>query len=265
MHPILSIAGSDPSGGAGLQADLKTFHQHGLYGMAVATLLTVQNTQRVSQVFLLDPVLVRAQLDAIMEDITPLAIKIGALGDAEIMKQVAMGLRSYPGAIVLDPVMISKHGAALLAEDAIETLRVHLFPLVTLLTPNIVEAEILAGMRIDSRTDSLIAANRLRKQGIRNVLIKGGHLPDSPCDVLVGESGDSFLEGDRIVSSNLHGTGCTLSSAIASQLVLGESMQSACEKSKRWIEQAIRLAPQLGKGVGPLNHCAPVVLFRNEP
>ncbi len=259
MPPIaLTIAGSDPSGGAGIQADLKTFHQFGVYGEAVITLLTVQNSVRVSRVEVLAPDFVLQQLAAVLEDIPPGAAKTGALGSAEMVEALAGVASGFGFPLVVDPVMISKHGHALLSDDAVRTLREQLMPLAALVTPNVPEAEALSGVAIRSRDDMRRAAARLHEMGARAVLIKGGHREGDATDVLSDSAGIREFPAPRIDTRHTHGTGCTYSAAITAGLALGLGLGDAVAKAKRFIHEAIRTAPQLGRGSGPVNHHADV-------
>ena len=249
----LTIAGSDPSGGAGIQADLKTFHQFGVYGEAALTLLTVQNTQAVSLVHALDPALVIAQIQAVITDIAPAAAKTGALGTTEIIEAVAALAESFQFPLVVDPVMVSKHGARLLAADAETALRLKLLPRAFLVTPNLHEAEALTGLSIRAKEDMQAAAQRLFDFGCPNVLIKGGHLPGQPIDLLYSKGSAHFFEGTRIETRHTHGTGCAYSAAITAGLALGRSLHDAVAQAKDFIQHAIETAPGLGSGNGPLN------------
>jgi len=257
MRPIaLTIAGSDPSGGAGIQADLKTFHQFGVYGEAAITLITVQNTARVSRIEVLAPDLVEAQIEAVLEDIPPQAAKTGALGSAGVVEAVARAAGRFAFPLVVDPVMISKHGQPLLPEDAVGSFRRFLLPRAALVTPNIPEA--IALTRIDIRTgrDVCRAAEEIHDMGARAVLIKGGHLEGDAVDVLFEEGMFRDYEGERIDTRHTHGTGCTFSAAITASLALGMSLGDAIAKAKRFIQQAIATNPGLGRGCGPVNHWA---------
>lgn len=253
----LSIAGSDPSGGAGIQADLKTFHQFGVYGEAVISLVTVQNTQRVSRVEILPPDLVAQQIEAVVDDIPPAAAKTGALGNAAVIEAIAELAKSFSFPLVVDPVMISKHGAPLLAASAVEALKTKLLPHAYLVTPNIPEAEALAGIRIESTDDMAQAAERIRAYGCRAVLVKGGHRAGNAIDVLCAEGLRRDFSRPRTASRNTHGTGCTLSAAITSLLALDYVLEPAVEHAKNYISAAIEHAPCLGRGCGPLNHHVP--------
>jgi hydroxymethylpyrimidine/phosphomethylpyrimidine kinase len=250
----LTIAGSDPSGGAGIQADLKTFHRFGVYGAAAITLLTVQNTQRVSRVEMLPPALVLAQIDAVLEDIPPQAAKTGALGNAGIIAAVA---RPYPFPLVVDPVMISKHGAPLIDPEARAALKELLLPRAFLVTPNLPEAAALAGFPVEDAAAMRRAAEAIRACGARNVLVKGGHLAGAALDLLLEEGGEcTELAVPRIRTPHTHGTGCTYSAAIAAGLAQALPLAEAVRRAKRFVTEAIRTNPGLGRGSGPVNHFA---------
>ena len=254
----LTIAGSDPSGGAGIQADLKTFHQFGVYGQAAITLLTVQNTQSVSRVELMATDLVQQQIAAVLSDFAPAAAKTGALGSAELIRAVAALARQFPFPLVVDPVMVSKHGARLMETEAGIALRELLLPCAFLLTPNIPEAEALTGMRIRDEGEMVDAARRLRGLGCRAVLVKGGHAQGEPVDILsCGDQVERF-SGTRIATQHTHGTGCTYSAAITAGLAQGLPLQLAVARAKAFMQAAIKTAPGLGHGHGPVNHFAPV-------
>lgn len=250
----LTIAGSDPSGGAGLQADLKVFHQFGVYGAAVATLITVQNSVRVSRVEMLDAGLVGEQLDAVLEDMPPQAIKTGALGTAAIVEAIAG--RVLPCPLVIDPVTISKHGAALMDADARAALRRLLLPRAALVTPNLDEAAELAGMAVRDIKDMREAARRIADLGARGVLVKGGHLEGDAVDVLF--AGGEFTEFrlPRVETRHTHGTGCVYSAAITAGLARGISLIEAVRVGKDFVHRAILSAPGLGGGAGPLDFWA---------
>ncbi|MFN7939306.1 MAG: bifunctional hydroxymethylpyrimidine kinase/phosphomethylpyrimidine kinase [Bryobacteraceae bacterium] len=258
MKPVaLTIAGSDPSGGAGIQADLKTFHQFGVYGEAVITLLTVQNTLTVDAVQILDPAFVLRQLEAVVADIPPQAVKTGALGDAPTIEAIAAAAARFSFPLIVDPVMISKHGAPLIAEEARQVLSTTLIPRAFLITPNLHEASTLAGFPVDSPQSMRQAALYIRNLGARSVLIKGGHLQGVALDLLLTEDG-TFHEfpGERFDTPHTHGTGCTYSAAITACLAHGLSLPDAVALAKRFISQAIRTNPGLGHGSGPVNHHA---------
>jgi hydroxymethylpyrimidine/phosphomethylpyrimidine kinase len=257
VKPVaLTIAGSDPSGGAGLQADLKTFHQFGVYGEAVATLLTVQNTRRVSRVEILDPGLVIGQLAAVLEDIPPQAAKTGALGNARVIEAVAEASARFLFPLVVDPVMISKHGAPLMEEAARAALLERLLPRAALVTPNLHEAAALTGLAVDSEEAMKRAARRLHEATGAAVLVKGGHLTGAAVDVLFDGQALHSFPGDRIDTPHTHGTGCTYSAAITACLALGLPLAGAVARAKRFITEAIRTNPGLGGGCGPVNHHA---------
>jgi len=259
VHVALTIAGSDPSGGAGIQADLKTFHQHGVYGAAAITLLTVQNTRGVTEVEVLRPELVRDQVRAVIEDIPPGAAKTGALGSAAVVRAVAELARDFDFPLVVDPVMISKHGAALLDDEAAEALAKELLPRALLVTPNAPEAEVLSGVHVHDAESAEAAARAIAALGPRAVLIKGGHLegPDA-IDFLYIDGHVHELSAPRIATPHTHGTGCTYSAAIAARLACGEPLLEAVSEAKGWLTETLLDPPRLGRGVGPVNHFAPV-------
>ncbi|MGI8742469.1 MAG: bifunctional hydroxymethylpyrimidine kinase/phosphomethylpyrimidine kinase [Bryobacteraceae bacterium] len=248
----LTIAGSDPSGGAGIQADLKTFHQFGVYGQAVITLITVQNTLGVLRVECLPAELVEAQIRAVMEDIRPVAVKTGALGHTGIIEAVAR----LDFDLVVDPVMISKHGVWLLNEEARSALRDQLIPRSYLLTPNLHEASALTGKPVETTFDMREAARRLVDMGAKSALIKGGHLSGAPTDILLHRGEWYEFPGQRIATQHTHGTGCTYSAAITACLAKGYELPEAVQTSKAFIQEAIRTNPGLGHGTGPVNHHA---------
>ncbi len=259
MPPVaLTIAGSDPSGGAGLQADLKTFHRFGVYGEAVVTLLTVQNSMRVSRVEVMPPDLVLEQLQAVLEDIPPAAAKTGALGSAAVVRAVARAAATFAFPLVVDPVMISKHGAPLVSEDAIRAIREELVPVAALITPNLPEAEALVGTTIRSDEDMRRAACAMHSLGARAVLIKGGHREGEAADMLFDGSQWREFSGPRIATRHTHGTGCTYSAAITAGLARGFALPEAVGRARRFIQEAIRTHPGLGRGCGPVNHHAEV-------
>ncbi|MBU9164692.1 bifunctional hydroxymethylpyrimidine kinase/phosphomethylpyrimidine kinase [Burkholderia multivorans] len=262
-HPIpnvLTIAGSDSGGGAGIQADLKTFSALGAYGTSAITALTAQNTRGVTGVHAPDPAFVTAQLDAVFGDIRIDAVKIGMLANAPIVHAVADALRRYaPRFVVLDTVMISKSAHALLAPDAVDALRDALLPLATVVTPNLPEAAALLGDAPATTEDDMVRQGRaLLQTGARAVLMKGGHLPDAAAspDWLVAQAGAVRLDGARVPVSNTHGTGCTLSSAIAALLPQQPDLESAVREAKAYLTGAIAASGQLdvGHGVGPVHH-----------
>ncbi len=255
---VLSIAGSDPSGGAGIQADLKTFSALGTYGMAVISGLTAQNTQGVHAIEMPSTNFIDKQLDAILSDVRVDAVKIGMLGAADVVETVAKRLHdNYSGPVVVDPVMVAKSGDALLQEDAVEALRERLLPLATIITPNLPEATALTGTPIHGADDMPRAAKELMKLGCEAVLLKGGHLKgDQSPDFLLTSTAEKWLHSQRFTTRHTHGTGCTLSSAIAAHLGQGLSIIDAVTASKKYIARAIQYAEQLsvGNGIGPVHH-----------
>jgi hydroxymethylpyrimidine/phosphomethylpyrimidine kinase len=254
----LTIAGSDPSGGAGIQADLKTFHQFGVYGAAVITLVTVQNSVRFSRVEPLPPDLVREQIAAVLEDIPPAAAKTGALGSAEVVEAVAEMASTFGFPLVVDPVMVGKHGRRLLSVEAARALRERLLPHAALATPNIPEAEELSGISIRDLAGMRQAALMIHKLGARAVLIKGGHSAGDPVDLLFDGTEWHEYPAPRIDTPHTHGTGCTFSAAIVASLAQGRPLAEAVAIAKRFIHAAIRSNPGLGAGCGPVNHhCYP--------
>lgn len=257
---VLSIAGSDPSGGAGIQADIKAISANGAYAMAAITALTAQNTQGVSDFHLVPPDFVQAQIKAVFEDIRVDAVKIGMIANADIAAAVAEVLRDCTAPIVLDPVMIAKGGAPLLQPDAVSVLRAQLLPLARLLTPNLPEAAHLLGASIAAdRTAMQEQGRALIAKGPAAVLMKGGHLeaPESP-DCLVTRDGVTWFEGQRTKTRNTHGTGCTLSAALAAQLAQGLDLRDAVTAAKAYVASALAHADDLtvGTGHGPTHHFA---------
>jgi hydroxymethylpyrimidine/phosphomethylpyrimidine kinase len=249
----LSIAGSDSGGGAGIQADLKTFAAHGVYGTSVVTLVTAQNTLRVSHTRVLEPELVVAQLARVLEDFPVRAAKTGALGDAAVVRALAQALKGHPFPLVIDPVMVAKSGDPLLESEAVTALREELLPLAALVTPNAREAERLFGLE----PGQLKTAGDLQRLAERSfdvpVLLKGGHLEEpTVTDYLVVEGQVEALSYERIESRHLHGTGCTLSAAITAQLALGKPLPEAVRAARGYLQAAIERAPGLGSGHGPL-------------
>lgn len=263
MRVALTIAGSDPSGGAGIQADLKTFCRFEVFGTSALTLVTAQNTVGVTAVHTLPPALVTAQIEAVLQDLPPHALKTGALGAAPVVEAVAAALKSLPADVplVIDPVMISKHGHALIDADAVAALCAHLLPRAALLTPNVHEAARLLGRPVASAADLPAAAEALTALGPRAVILKGGALRDDP-DTATDHLYDATtglhlpLSAPRLSSRSTHGTGCTFSAAITALLALGHSLPDAASTAKAYIQRALSDAPSLGHGVGPLNHFA---------
>ncbi len=257
---VLTIAGSDSGGGAGIQADLKTFAANGCYGMSVITALTAQNTKGVTGIHAVPVGFVAQQLDAVLPDIGADAVKIGMLFSPELIETVARKLREYGvSRIVLDPVMVAQSGDKLLQDDAVEALKTHLVPLAEVLTPNIPEASVLLGRKISRLGEMPGAATELARLGCRNVLVKGGHLEgedSDDCLYLGPEKRLVRLPGARVETRNNHGTGCTLSSAIAANLARGDDVEAAVRHAKEYITEAIRAgaAYRIGHGHGPVHH-----------
>jgi hydroxymethylpyrimidine/phosphomethylpyrimidine kinase len=253
LPTALTIAGSDPSGGAGLQADLKTFHRFGVYGEAVVTLITVQNTVACERVEILAPDLILAQIRAVLNDIPPRAAKTGALGNAAVMEAIAEAAKDFTFPLVMDPVMLSKHGARLSDTSSFEALIRRAY----LLMPNLHEAAELVGFAVDNRDSMRRAAEVLIGMGARNVLIKGGHLDGDALDLLCMEGGDvQEFSAARIDTKHTHGTGCTYSAAITAELAKGTGLVQAVFLAKAFVTEAIRSNPGLGRGSGPVNHFA---------
>lgn len=260
IHNVLTIAGSDSGGGAGIQADIKTFSALGVYGLSVVTAVTAQNTQGVLAVETISSEVVEKQLKAVFDDINIGAVKIGMLSQTALIKVVAQQLRHYkPKWLVLDPVMIATSGDRLLDDEAIEILKTTLLPLATIITPNLHEAAaLLVGKAIQTESDMLNAAQQLSDQYGCSVLLKGGHVEDlnESNDLLYSVGNFEWLKGTRIATQNTHGTGCTLSAAIAAHLAKGELLVNAVKQAKQYIQQAIEHADELnvGKGKGPVKH-----------
>jgi len=256
MKTALTIAGSDSGGGAGIQADLKTFSALGVYGMSVLTSVTAQNTLGVQGIHDLPPDFVGLQIDSVMQDIGADAVKIGMLSNIQIIKIVSKKIKEYKVKnLVIDPVMVAKGGDRLLKEDAVEALKQDLILLAMIVTPNLIEAEVLSGLKIQNIEDMKEAARKIHKLGAKNVLIKGGHLLSAKAiDFLY--NGESFKEfkAERIDTKNTHGTGCTLSSAITAELAKGKKIEEAVDIAKKYITLAIKHSLDLGHGRGPLNH-----------
>lgn len=252
----LTIAGSDSGGGAGIQADLKTFAAFGVYGTSVLTAVTAQNTLGVTAVQEIDLDVIAAQIDAVMSDIGADAVKTGMLSSAGIIETVADGIARYDVRnLVVDPVMVAASGDRLLREDAVETLASRLLPLALVVTPNIPEAEALAGISITAPEDMRDAARAIAGMGARNVIVKGGHLEgDESVDLLFDGTEFAEFSARRIYTQNTHGTGCTFSSAIASGLAAGKSVRDAVADAKCYVTEAIRTSFSVGSGHGPLNH-----------
>lgn len=255
----LTIAGSDPSGGAGIQADLGAFHRFGVYGLAAITLLTVQNTRRVTRVETVPADLVFDQIREVVDDIPPAAAKTGALGSVEIVEGLSELAAGFSFPLVVDPVLVSTHGTRLLARDAEFALRTKLLPCASLVMPNIPEAELLTGVTIKNEGDMRRAAELLLNLGCRAALIKGGHSSGEPVDYLLDDDGWNAFPGKRIKTNHTHGTGCVYSAAITACLALRYTLAEAVEISRNFIQSAIESAPELGAGRGPVNYFAPVI------
>ncbi len=255
MRTALSIAGSDSSGGAGIQADLKTMTMNGVFAMSAITALTAQNTTGVSAISEVSPDFLKQQIDAVFEDIPPDAVKIGMVASVGLIETIAERLRFYqPENIVVDPVMVATSGARLISSDAVETLKKELLPLSTVLTPNIPEAEILSGLTITNEQDMVEAAKVISETYHCAVLCKGGHSINDANDLLYTNGTVKWFYGKRIDNPNTHGTGCTLSSAIAANLAKGYALETAVERAKSYISGALAAMLDLGKGSGPMNH-----------
>ena len=255
LKVALTIAGSDCSGGAGIQADLKTMTLNGVYAMSAITALTAQNTRGVRAIQSVTPAFLTEQLDAIFEDIPPDAVKIGMVASGALIRVIANRLRHYNAQqIVVDPVMVATSGANLIQNDAVETLMAELFPLATLVTPNLPEAQVLAKMRIEHETERRIAAKRIGDTYHCSVLLKGGHGQSTATDWLYTDGEWICFEGERIANPNTHGTGCTLSSAITAHLAKGCSLIEAVQRAKAYVTGAIAAGLDLGQGSGPLHH-----------
>lgn len=255
MNTALTIAGSDSSGGAGIQADLKTMTANGVYGMSAITALTAQNTTGVTGIMEVTPEFLGEQLDAIFSDIFPDAVKTGMVSSIELIRVIADRLTKYNARnIVVDPVMVATSGAKLISDDAIESLKEYLLPLATVITPNIPEAEVLSGMTITTEDDMVEAAKSIYESLGCAVLCKGGHQVNDANDLLYSADGPVWFKGKRIDNPNTHGTGCTLSSAIASNLAKGKTLEESVKAAKDYISGALAAMLDLGKGSGPLAH-----------
>lgn len=256
MNTALTIAGSDSSGGAGIQADLKTMLANHVYGMSAITALTAQNTTGVTDIMEVTPEFLAEQLDSIFTDIRPDAVKTGMVSSSQLIEIIADKLREYEAVnIVVDPVMVATSGAKLICDDAMETLKKKLLTLATVITPNIPEGEALAGMKITSKEDMVTAAEKISNTYGCSVLLKGGHSLNDANDLLVEPGKEPvWFKGRRIANTNTHGTGCTLSSAIASNLAKGKSLEEAVKGAKNYISGALAAGLDLGKGSGPMDH-----------
>lgn len=261
----LTIAGSDSSGGAGIQADLKTMTALGVYGMSAITALTAQNTQGVFGISEVDPSFLEKQLDCIFEDIYPDSVKIGMVSSSKLIEVIANNLEKYKAKnIIIDPVMVSTSGSKLLKEDAIQKLQERLFPLASLLTPNIPEAIILSGLNIENEKDMEKAGQQISSLYNTSVLLKGGHQIYDANDYLYTPQGGRWFYAQRVDNSNCHGTGCTLSSAIASYLALGMDLENAILNGKNFVSAALSSMLDLGKASGPVDHMWNIDWRKNE-
>ena len=255
MKTALTIAGSDCSGGAGIQADIKTMTMHGVYAMSAITALTAQNTTGVRAIQESEPEFLMQQIDAVFEDIYPDAVKIGMVSSSELIHVIVDRLNYYGAKnIVVDPVMVASAGSSLMKDNAVKTLIKELFPVATLVTPNIPEAQVLSGMNIRNREDMVTVAKYIGDNFHCAVLLKGGHSINDANDLLYDQGELIWFAGRRIDNPNTHGTGCTLSSAIASNLALGFSLEESVGKAKVYISEALAAMLDLGKGSGPMNH-----------
>lgn len=255
MRTALTIAGSDSSGGAGIQADIKTMTANGVFAMSAITALTAQNTTGVAGIMEASPEFLKQQIDCIFTDIRPDAVKIGMVSSAELIIAIAEKLAEYQAEnIVVDPVMVATSGAKLISDDAIDTLKERLLPMADILTPNIPESEVLSGMEIRTKEDMIKAAEKISENYHCAVLLKGGHQLNDANDLLYRKGSYRWFYGKRIDNPNTHGTGCTLSSAIASNLAKGFDMDTSVERAKAYISGALGAMLDLGKGSGPMNH-----------
>ncbi len=255
MKTVLTIAGSDSSGGAGIQADIKTIMANGAYAMSAITALTAQNTMGVSAVMEISPEFLKQQIDAVFEDIFPNAVKVGMVSSGELVCIVAERLKHFGAKnIVVDPVMIATSGARLITEDAIFHLKKDLLPLATLVTPNMAEAEVLADMKVETKAEMIAAGQKIGETYGCAVLVKGGHSRDDANDVLCTERQTVWFPGNRVKNTNTHGTGCTLSSAISVGLAKGFSLEESVDIAKTYLTGALKAGLDLGKGSGPLHH-----------
>ena len=255
MKTALTIAGSDCSGGAGIQADIKTMTMNGVFGMSAVTALTAQNTTGVTGISEVSPDFLRQQIDMVFQDIRPDAVKIGMVSSAGLIEAIAERLSAYQAEnIVVDPVMVATSGSSLIETDAVATMKEKLLPLATLVTPNIPEAEVLSGLTVRNEEDMLAAAKAISESHGCAVLVKGGHSINDANDLLYSQGQARWFYGKRIDNPNTHGTGCTLSSAIASNLAKGFSLEESVRRAKEYISGALQAMLDLGKGRGPMNH-----------
>lgn len=251
---VLSIAGHDPSSGAGITADIKTIAAHGCYGVTCVTSLTVQSTRGVKSVEPVEGRVITDTLEELMSDVEIAAVKIGMLGSAEAARAVAGFLRRYePRNVVLDPVLKSSSGASLLSKDGLQILKDRILGMVSVITPNAEEAAVLTGLSVTNLDEMGAAALRLRQAGVRNVIVTGGHL-DPPCDLVSTGTGHSWatLTGTKIAARSTHGTGCAFSTAVACKLAQGKSLTTAAKAAKAFVESALKVAPTMGRGIGPV-------------
>ena len=255
MKTALTIAGSDSSGGAGIQADIKTMTMHGVYAMSAITAMTAQNTTGVRAIQEATPDFLRQQLDAVFEDIRPDAVKIGMVSSSELIRVIADRLRFYGAEnVVVDPVMVASAGSSLIRQDAVQMLIRELLPISTLVTPNIPEAQVLSGMTVETKEDMITAAKQIGDRYRCAVLLKGGHSVNDANDLLYAKGELIWFEGKRIDNPNTHGTGCTLSSAIASNLALGFDLAESIRRAKEYLSGALSAMLDLGSGSGPVDH-----------
>lgn len=255
MKTALTIAGSDSSGGAGIQADIKTMLANGVYAMSAITALTAQNTTGVTGIMEVSPDFLGEQLDNIFTDIRPDAVKIGMVSASPLITKIAEKLKEYDAKnIVVDPVMVATSGSKLISDDAIDALKEYLLPMACVLTPNIPEAEVLSGMEVKTEEDMIAAAKKISEEYHCAVLCKGGHQLNDANDLLYSDGSYQWFYGKRIDNPNTHGTGCTLSSAIASNLAKGFNLETSVERAKAYISGALAAMLDLGKGSGPMDH-----------
>ena len=255
MKTVLSIAGSDCSGGAGIQADIKTLTMNGVYAMSAITALTAQNTTGVRAIQEATPVFLKQQIDAVFEDIYPDAVKVGMVASSELICVIADRLKYYGAKnVIVDPVMVASAGSSLMKQNTLQTLIKELLPISTLVTPNILEAQVLSGMAIESKEDMITAAKQIGDNYHCAVLLKGGHSVHDANDLLYANGEFVWFEGKRIDNPNTHGTGCTLSSAIAANLAKGFSLTESVQRAKDYLSGALAAMLDLGKGSGPMHH-----------
>lgn len=255
MKTALTIAGSDSCGGAGIQADIKTMTMNGVYAMSAVTALTAQNTMGVSAIYETTPEFLKQQIDTVFEDIFPDAVKIGMVSSSDLIDTIAERLKFYKAKnVVVDPVMVATSGSALIKNDAVSALSDKLFPIAEVITPNIPEAEVLSGIKIENESDMKLAAEKIGKTSGCAVLLKGGHNVNDANDLLYSNGEFEIFRGKRIDNPNTHGTGCTLSSAIASNLAKGYDLKKSVKLAKEYLSGALSAMLNLGRGRGPMNH-----------